>query len=243
MNDHREDVINNFTKYSIGLDDVFAFKCRGCGKCCKNREDILLNPRDIFNIATALKLTNEQAISRHCEYYIGRDSRMPILRLKPVGANYVCPLLSGNKCTVHSLKPTVCAAFPLGRVAVSEEAIKQGMLDAEQFSPNKIHYIRHTTSCGSAKRKQTVRAWLEMFNVSIDDTFFLHWNKTIMSLCTTMRQVEEKTKGFPQELEMLWGCMFTSLYVDYDTQKEFYPQYEANISKICGLLDKLQAMM
>ena len=240
MNDHREDIVNNFTKYSIGLDEVFAFKCRECGKCCKNREDILLNPRDIFNIAIALNLTNEQAISKHCESYIGRDSRIPILRLKPKGANNVCPLLSGNKCSVHRLKPTVCACFPLGRVAVSEAAIKAGALDAEQFSTDTIHYILTDASCGSAKRKQTVRAWLDTFAVPIDDVFFLHWNKTIFTLHTAMRQVEEKTKGFPQGLEMLRNGMFVSLYVDYDTQKEFFPQYEANMSKICGLLDKLQ---
>ena len=55
-----------------------------------------------------------------------------------------------------------------------------------------------------------------------------------------MREIEEKTKGFPKGLELLWNGMFASLYIDYDTQKEFYPQYEANMKKIFGLLDKLQ---
>ena len=35
----------------IGLDDTFTFHCTQCGKCCIHREDILLSPKDLFNIA------------------------------------------------------------------------------------------------------------------------------------------------------------------------------------------------
>ena len=240
MNNHREEMIEYLTQYRIGLDDSFAFKCRECGKCCKNREDILLNPRDIFNIATALNLTNEQAIKQHCETYIGYGSRIPILRLKPKGVNNVCPLLSGNKCSVHKLKPTVCATFPLGRVAVSEEAIKEGVLDAEQYSPNEIHYIRHSTSCGSAKRKQTVRSWLEMFNVPVNDIFFTHWNKTIFTLSSAMHKIEKKSGASSEAFDMLRNSLFFALYIDYNTQNEFLPQYESNMSKILDVLTKIQ---
>jgi len=111
MSDQRYEIIKNFEKYSIGLDDVFAFKCRSCGKCCRNREDIMLTSRDVYNIATALNLTHEQVIEKYCEVYIGRDSRIPIVRLMPKGVNNVCPLLAGNRCSVHSLKPAVCAIY------------------------------------------------------------------------------------------------------------------------------------
>ena len=32
-------------------DDTFTFHCTQCGKCCIHREDILLSPKDLFNIA------------------------------------------------------------------------------------------------------------------------------------------------------------------------------------------------
>jgi len=35
--DQRNELIENFNKYRIGLDDTFSFKCRSCGRCCKNR--------------------------------------------------------------------------------------------------------------------------------------------------------------------------------------------------------------
>lgn len=65
MKNYRQELVENFEQYRIGLDDTFAFKCRECGKCCKEREDILLNSRDVYNIATALNLTHEQVIEKY----------------------------------------------------------------------------------------------------------------------------------------------------------------------------------
>ena len=64
MSDQRQEIVENFEKFSIGLDDMFAFKCRSCGKCCRNREDMLLNARDVYNIATALGLTHRQVLNK-----------------------------------------------------------------------------------------------------------------------------------------------------------------------------------
>ena len=78
----------------------------------RNREDILLNSRDVYNLAMALNLTHEQVIGKFCEVYIGHDSRIPIVQLQPTGVNRKCPLQNGDRCSVHSLKPTVCAFLP-----------------------------------------------------------------------------------------------------------------------------------
>lgn len=32
------------------------FRCDGCGECCKNREDIILNAYDIFRIRKKLSI-------------------------------------------------------------------------------------------------------------------------------------------------------------------------------------------
>lgn len=37
-------------------DDTFTFHCTQCGKCCIHREDILLSPKDLFNIAKNFRL-------------------------------------------------------------------------------------------------------------------------------------------------------------------------------------------
>ena len=104
-----------WTNRETGLDEEFKFNCTMCGKCCINREDILLNPKDMFNLAKELNMEPKQVLEAYCETYIGSDSRFPIVRLKPKGSIKRCPLLKDRKCSVHKAKPTVCAMFPIGR--------------------------------------------------------------------------------------------------------------------------------
>ena len=253
--DYRKELIENLDQYRIGLDDVFAFKCRGCGKCCKDREDIMLNSRDVYNIATALGMAPKQVIETYCEIYIGRDSRLPIVRLKPKGINKACPLLVGGRCSVHAanpaMKPTVCALFPIGRVMASEVAPE----DMGLGTPNEIQYILSPAPCASAKRRQTVRTWLEMFGLPIEDRFFIKmfglpiedrffikWNKTAFELMAALQKIEEKPDVTPRTLDMLWGSIYMALYADYDTHKEFYPQFEANVSKILSVFAGLERL-
>lgn len=82
----------------IGLDDIFVFHCTQCGKCCIHREDILLSPKDLFHIAKKLKITPEVALAQYCETYLGRNSHIPVVRLKPQGSVKRCPLLKNQKC-------------------------------------------------------------------------------------------------------------------------------------------------
>ena len=106
----------------IGPDEKFRFHCTQCGKCCINREDILLNPKDLYNIAATLSISQEEAVERYCETYMGGTSRLPIVRLRPQGSIKRCPLLKDRKCMVHKAKPTVCAMYPLGRcLAISQD--------------------------------------------------------------------------------------------------------------------------
>ena len=51
MDNRLKTIVDNLDKMKIGLDDTFKFNCTLCGKCCKDREDILLTPRDIFRLA------------------------------------------------------------------------------------------------------------------------------------------------------------------------------------------------
>ena len=58
---------------TLGLDDTFEFTCRTCGRCCKNRDDILLSAFDVFRLAKFFKREPEYIIERYCEVYIGRS--------------------------------------------------------------------------------------------------------------------------------------------------------------------------
>jgi len=240
--DHRHELIENLDKYRIGIDDVFAFKCRGCGSCCRNREDILLNSRDLYNIATALEMTHKQVIETYCEVYIGGESRIPITRLKPKGPNRNCPLLRGDRCIVHlinpALKPTVCALFPLGRIVASEHAPE----DMELGNPYEVQYILNHVRCGSLKKKQSVRSWLENYSIPVEDQFFIKWNEALFKIVTTIQKNDGKDGVTNNAMDMLWSAIFSSLYSDYDIHQDFYQQFKNNISKLLRVFNDLDKM-
>lgn len=115
MDKRLQEIFDNFERMKIGVDDSFKFHCTQCGKCCIHREDILLNPKDVYNISKELGMTPDEMCKQYCEVYIGPDSRVPIVRILPRGSVQRCPLLKDRKCSVHDVKPTVCAMFPIGR--------------------------------------------------------------------------------------------------------------------------------
>lgn len=222
--------------WMIGLDDTFRFKCRECGKCCKNREDIILTPRDLYNIANKLGKTTLEVINEFCDRYIGHSSRLPIVRLKPIGPRKVCPFLQNDRCMVHDVKPVVCALFPIGRVQmVSTET--GGAIEPGQ--PMRTGYILQPITCGSTNRKQTVRSWLERFGIPVEDEFYMRWNETIFFLTTHIQKLEEK---LPEPiLCILWTAIFELLYVSYDTTRELLPQFEGNKQKLKNLVLDLES--
>ena len=104
MDKRLKEIVDNFDSMKIGVDEPFRFHCTMCGKCCINREDILLTPRDIYRMAKELQISPEELFKRYCETYIGHDSCIPIVRLKPHGSVKRCPLLKDRKCSVHKAK-------------------------------------------------------------------------------------------------------------------------------------------
>ena len=140
-------------QHLMDLDSTFRFKCRRCGKCCKNQDTIIFTPRDIYNIAHKFGKTMEQVIEETSEVYPGRDSRMPIVHMVPRGPKNACPLLVDGRCSVHDCKPAVCALFPLGRVIWFDRTLPL----EQQLDNIQVRYIVNDINCGSAKHVNTVR--------------------------------------------------------------------------------------
>ena len=98
MDERMKNIVDDYENKQLGLDDTFRFHCTICGKCCINREDILLNALDVYNLAKELKIGTEEVFVNYCEAYFGQYSRMVVVRLKPRGSIKRCPLLKDRKC-------------------------------------------------------------------------------------------------------------------------------------------------
>lgn len=218
----------------LDLDAQFNFKCRKCGKCCKHQNTILFTPRDIFNIARKLQIPPEKVISEYAETYIGDSSKVPIVHMVPRGKNEACPFLVDSLCSIHDCKPTVCALFPLGRVAVNTELPEGGLEDSNFEIELEVKYMFNDPGCGSRKRVNTVRDWLARFGIPEHDEFFLLWSKLLTMLHGMISKLEEHHVS-SETLNLFWNAIFVSLYLEYETSKEFLPQFQQTERKLSAL--------
>lgn len=231
MDERLKSIVENLDSIKIGLDDTFKFHCKMCGDCCINREDILLSPKDIYRMSKELGITTDDFFKKYCEVYIGSDSRVPIVRLKPKGADRRCPLLKKKKCKVHRAKPTVCAMFPIGRCVVTDNP-KEGL---KNITEEQIQYIFNNPGCGDDSEIHTVREWLESFSIPVPDEFFIKWHQTVLKMGNILRTIE---KGMSSNImEQVWNIAFVGLYLSYDLEQEFLPQFEDNSKKFFDMMD------
>ena len=221
----------------IGPDEKFRFHCTQCGKCCINREDILLNPKDLYNIAATLSISQEEAVERYCETYMGGTSRLPIVRLRPQGSIKRCPLLKDRKCMVHKAKPTVCAMYPLGRcLAISQDTMSR--IETAELKPQ---FILNEVDCGDNAEEHTVREWLESFGIPVEDQYYIRWQRIAMLASKVIKSVEGSWT--PHGLNMLLTLIFNMLYLGYDMDKEFEPQFEERAEELRTILVKIESGM
>lgn len=202
-------------KHKLGLDDTFQFHCKSCGKCCKYRNDVLLTPYDLFRIARYFGRNPVEIVSSYCECYDGPGSHLPVVQIKPVQPNNACPFLRNKKCAVHLDKPIVCAAYPLAKVSEPQD------------DP---YYILQNISCGQNDRTVSVRQWLGKYCNEESNIFDTRWAECVTSIATALQekwsQLNNEGKG------RILNFIFCKAYLDYDTNKEFIPQFESNAMKI-----------
>ena len=218
---------------TIGLDDTFKFHCDQCGKCCTNREDIILSPMDIFKMAKELKISTVDFFHEYCVFNIGDHTRLPIVRLASEGKDCHCVLLKNHRCSVHKVKPAVCAMFPLGRYM----SLEKDEYNAESISTSKVKYLLQPLECGDDSEEHTVREWLCGFDIKLEDEAFVEWQKAISRFSKKMKELERKHDMLT--MMEIWFVVRVVLYLQYDTTIDFQPQFKTNTENLLKLLDDI----
>ena len=216
-----EEMFQNIESLTVGLDDTFTFHCTQCGKCCIHRTDIILSPRDIFKMAKELNLSNADFLRKYCSMHIGPTSRIPVIMLRPVGKDDRCPLLKNNKCSVH------------------KDDFGKKKLDCGE-----VKYLLQPIECGDKSETHTVREWFGDFDISLEDTAFVHWNQALSVIGMKLKELE--TQLGMMAMMSLWITVRIALYENYISTEEFLPQFDANVNGITKLLDdipKLKEML
>ncbi len=221
IRDHMEEI-------KLDVDQEFRFHCTRCGQCCYNRDDILVNPFDVYRISKELNISTEEFAMQYCDAYVGQHSRIPLFRVIPKWPTGQCGLLKNSNCSVHKVKPTVCAMFPVGRML----SINAEDVGKKKHTTDDIGFIKIEPGCGDESETHTVREWFDSFGIPIKDEFFVEWHDQISVLSDMLRKVEKHLSHI--DWIKLIARIANRLYMEYDLTKEFMPQFRENTQMAIG---------
>ena len=229
MRDHHIDLCGqiDFTRTDamplLARDAHFSFACRGCGDCCRGREDIVLSGFDLWRIAARLRLPPQIVAHGYCRASIGAVSHLPVLRLAPVKENRnTCPFLTGNHCAIHDAEPLVCALYPL-----AQEISREGQ----------VSYFLQPTGCGGQVIEARVEDYLARYAVPAREQTDVRWAQTCMELEDVVEQAEAQLS--PVLVRRMQAKLWQALYFGYDPAQPFLPQLERNLKWFRGEMGKL----
>ena len=201
---------------TLGLDDTFQFTCKACGKCCRNRKDIVLTPYDVFRLARHLGRTPEEIINRYCSVYEGSNSHFPVVWLKPVPPDTRCPFLINKKCAVHAAKPVLCRTYPLARISGR--------------TPEDTRFYFNGASCKHEPKPITVREWIADVASEESAQAAAVWMNALS--CVLVPIQPDKLNCSKETREQILQEVFCHLWLFYDTKGEFASQLETNVSAL-----------
>lgn len=205
-------------------NDAFEFSCKMCGNCCRKRgnELILLTGLDVYRISKATSMEPVEAIQKFCGMYIGDSSHLPLIHLRERDDGS-CTLLRKGRCTVHNLKPMVCALHPIGRFFSAED--------------HEIHYFK-TESCPQSRtdaKVWTLQEWLDSFGIEEWNEESLAWNNALMEVSgITCKIDKEKIPPYA------YSEILKALYLDYDITKPYIEQLLVNMEGLGSILESLK---
>lgn len=150
----------------VDLDDEFEFHCNRCGACCTCRDDILLTPFDVYNLAVSLGVTGQDIVNNYLDVYIGSHSHLPVATIADT-PEHKCPFLEFDavemlyKCKVNDRKPGPCKTHPFGIVR---------SMNADTLEFDSINFIKTDFCDNHGGTKMTVREYLgEDYLNTLDD--------------------------------------------------------------------------
>lgn len=209
---------------TLKMTDTINFSCKMCGKCCRNRNVILLSPYDIYRACKYLKIKPIDFIHKYCYFYVGHESNLPLLILKfKEGFGYTfCPFLKKKVenfvCTIQDAKPTVCALFPVSRFYQPQKDI--------------IDYV-YQDACGSKDSTITLQDWLSMYNLQDSEECFKIYGQAIEDVESIIDLKKfRKTESCKEYQSLFYSIMLYLMYMKFDFDKDVLQNIKENMEQL-----------
>ncbi len=216
--------------------------CDGCFKCCTGMgQSIILDPFDVWILkcfAGDGRMTFEQLMAAgKLELNMADGLILPNLSM---GKNDKCSFLNDSgRCMIHSVRPSICRLFPLGRVYD----------EAGNFS-----YFLQTGECVKENRaKIKVKKWIQIKCPEQNRSFIINWHDFIKNAREKMHEYKKNGRG--EKLQELAMYVLNEFYVSdivtdssddgiaasYDDEKYISRVYEILCDKIHNAREKIEA--
>ncbi len=196
--------------------------CAGCSLCCTGMGDsIVLSPLDLYRLEQGLGLSFGQLLEEKLE--LGLCDGLALPHLKMAGKEEACGFLDREKgrCRIHPFRPDLCRLFPLGRIYGEQD-----------FS----YYLQKSQCPRAGHAKVRVRKWIGIPEYSRYEAYILRWHGF-------QRRIREKLDGCGDEkLRRDMSLFLLNLFYAeaYDTEADFYSQFEARLEKAGRLTDAVE---
>ena len=228
---YSQEQIEELLQHPLGSKDHFRFRCTKCGRCCKNRVDILLSPFDLCRLARTLRVSLPEVLRDYGDLYIGETSKVPLVALKMQKENGRCPFLrEDNCCSVQQSKPSVCALYPLGRAASREEPGKVEIL-----------YFLQPTACGARDEVHTLEGWIKHFHLEESEEWFSVWQDIVVQLSEHIYRVLPEMSEKSGEEMLIYIAKI--MYLRYDPEQPLIPQVKENLAFVIKITDDVERMV
>ncbi len=127
---------------------VGCHDCAGCSSCCSGMgESIRLDPYDLYMLTSNLFVSFEELLESRIQLGMADGLILPHIKMGETGDGSCSFLNEEGKCSIHTFRPGLCRAFPLGR----------------DYTEGYLRYFLLENVCPARnKTKMKVQKWLEI---------------------------------------------------------------------------------
>jgi len=195
------------------VNDLVTVSCNGCkgeASCCHGMgNSIILDPLDLYNLTTNLKVSFEQLLADKMELNLVDGIILPNLKMS--GESESCNFLNQTgKCNIHAFRPGICRIFPLGRY----------------YENHAYQYFLQKNECkNNSNTKTKVSKWIAAEDVLKNEKFLIEWHYLLNDAEGVIKNVTDET--LVKKLNMF---LLNNFYIKaYSIEVDFYQQFEERL--------------
>ena len=201
-------------------DDMFHFSCHSelsCfNACCRNKH-LPLTPYDILRIKKNLAIHSDDFLAQYVVYRPDPASGFPILSIKMVGENAVCPFVTSKGCAVYHDRPTACRLYPLGR---------SSGIGQKESKPEEFFSLLHIEHCHglSENKSWTVFEWVNDQDLSP----YIHMNDKMLDILFHPRRNPSTPLSESQQQKVMVAVFNLDIFREFVFETPFLNQFEVD---------------